>query len=452
MNRVIFFICLVFGLGMSFFKPPEGAIAFLLVLFVAAPIILVIRNYTDEKDFVTNIFLIALLARLAVGIAILFLDVTDYFAGDAFTYDATAYRLVEIWQGVPVPNDYLTYRATQTSGPGWGMNYLVAAIYFVCGRSILVGQSFCAVIGAATAPMIYFCAEKIFQNRRTAKISAILIAVFPSMVLWSSQMLKDGLVIFLLVLVMTMVLQLQVKFSYPAIVTLVLSLFGILTLRFYIFYIVVIAVAGSFTIGVNTSGKAIFRRMVVIFVIGLGLFYLGVLRNAGEEFETFGNLESVQRSRLDLATSAESGFGEGIDVSTPAGALAAVPIGLAYLMLAPFPWQMSSLRQTITLPEVLVWWAMIPLMFSGLWFALRHRLRTAIPILMFSLMLTVAYSIFQGNVGTAYRQRTQIQVFLFMFIAVGWTLILERRENKRAVRQAQERRFNDEMRRRHIAP
>jgi hypothetical protein len=46
-------------------------------------------------------------------------------------------------------------------------------------------------------------------------------------------------------------------------------------------------------------------------------------------------------------------------------------------------------------------------------------------------MLTMAYSIFQGNVGTAYRQRSQILVFYFIFVAVGAVLVLERRENRK---------------------
>ena len=80
-------------------------------------------------------------------------------------------------------------------------------------------------------------------------------------------------------------------------------------------------------------------------------------------------------------------------------------------------------------------WAMMPLMIIGIADTIRHRLREAFPALFFSLMLTLAYSIFQGNVGTAYRQRTQIQVFLFIFIAVGWTLRKEARENKQILAQ-----------------
>jgi hypothetical protein len=104
---------------------------------------------------------------------------------------------------------------------------------------------------------------------------------------------------------------------------------------------------------------------------------------------------------------------------------------MAYLLFAPFPWQLASLRQSITLPEMLAWWAAFPLLVMGIWFTVKYRLRQALPILLFTTMLTLAYSIFQGNVGTAYRQRSQILVFYFIFVAVGAVLVLERRENRR---------------------
>ena len=235
---------------------------------------------------------------------------------------------------------------------------------------------------------------------------------------------------------MTMVLRLQEKFNYLALLLLVFSLFGIFSLRFYIFYMVVIAVGGSFIIGVTGSVQSIVRRTAVLVLLGLGLTYLGVIRNASVDFETYANLERIQVSRQDLAQSADSGFGEDLDVSTTEGAISAVPIGLLYLMFAPFPWEMSNFRQVITLPEVLLWWAMMPLLASGLWYAIGKRLRSSVAVLVFSLMLTLAYSIFQGNVGTAYRQRTQIQVFLFIFIAVGITLYREGRENRKLMRGA----------------
>jgi hypothetical protein len=60
------------------------------------------------------------------------------------------------------------------------------------------------------------------------------------------------------------------------------------------------------------------------------------------------------------------------------------------------------------------------------------------PILIFTVMLTLAYSVFQGNVGTAYRQRAQLLVFYFIFVAVGFVLVKEKRE-ERKLQQEEER-------------
>ena len=214
-----------------------------------------------------------------------------------------------------------------------------------------------------------------------------------------------------------------------------------MSLRFYIFYMVAVAVAGSFLIGTTNSLRSIVGRSAALVIIGVGLTYFGVVRTATVDLDRFGSLEMVQRSRGDLATSAKSGFGSDLDVSTADGAITALPVGLTYLMLAPFPWQMANLRQAITLPEVLLWWMLIPLAIYGSWYTVKHRLRTAFPILIFTIALTIAYSIFQGNVGTAYRQRTQIQVFLFMFIAVGWVLLKEKRENVQIERRRRREMF-----------
>ncbi len=435
-DRYLITICLVLvTLGMITAAFPEGAASILIVLGLSTVTLFVFRRFSSDREFLTTIFLGALLVRLAFGIFIHVFEFRDFFGADASTYDFNGWRLVEYWSGQISTDDMALVRAWSTSGPGWGMNYLVGGIYYVIGRNIFAAQSFCAVFGAATAPMVYFCAAKMFSNRRVAKYSAVAIAFFPSFVIWSSQLMKDGLIIFLLVLAMTMVLQLQEKFSYLALVLLIFALFGIFSLRFYIFYMVAIAVGGSFIIGLTSSVQSIARRTAVLVLLGFGLTYLGVIRNATMDFDRYANLERIQSSRQDLATSAESGFGEDIDVSTTEGAISAVPIGVLYLMLAPFPWEMSNFRQTITLPEVLLWWAMMPLLVAGLWYTIRHRLRSSVPILIFSLMLTLAYSIFQGNVGTAYRQRTQIQVFLFIFIAVGITLYVEKRENRKLLRE-----------------
>jgi hypothetical protein len=92
---------------------------------------------------------------------------------------------------------------------------------------------------------------------------------------------------------------------------------------------------------------------------------------------------------------------------------------LAYLLFAPFPWAISGVRQALAVPETLLWYALMPAFVRGLVFTLRRHFRSALPIVVFAVSLTLAYALMQGNVGTAYRQRTQITMFFFIFMGAG---------------------------------
>ncbi|HZB45545.1 MAG TPA: glycosyltransferase family 39 protein, partial [Pyrinomonadaceae bacterium] len=284
----------------------------------------------------------------------------------------------------------------------------------------------------------------IFGSLRVSRIAALFVAFYPSLILWSSQGLKDGPIVFLLALIMLATLKLGERLQTKYFVVLALSLAGLISLRFYIFYMAVAAVVGSFLIGMRPlTSQSLARQFVVVVGIGLVLTYFGVLRRASAQLEVI-NLQMVQTTRADLAGSAQSGFGKEIDVSTTSGALTAIPVGVVYLLFAPFPWQLTNLRQSITLPEMLVWWASFPLLVLGAWFTVKFRLRQALPILIFTTMLTLAYSIFQGNVGTAYRQRSQILVFYFIFVAVGAVLLREQQEDSREQAIAERRAVAEE--------
>ena len=442
MNSVLIFLALVLCAGIAVFVPMFGAPAVIFCAVLAGLAGLVISRVKEDAQFLLRIFVGGLLVRMLVGTLIFSLNLQEFFGGDAFTYDFFGNSLLKYWQGQKYYWVYVEqFVGTGTGGGGgWGMIYLVAGIYRLVGQNLLAVQLFNAVLGAATAPLIYLCARHIFDNQRVARVASLLVAFFPSLVLWSAQGLKDGPIVFLLSFSMYATLKLGEKLNLKHMLLLGGALFCLLSLRFYIFYMVVAAIAGAFVIGMrDVSARNFLRQFVVIIVLGLSLTYLGVTRYASSQFENYGNLSAVQRSRSDLANS-NSGFGRDVDVSTTSGALAAIPVGFIYLMFAPFPWQLASLRQSITLPEMLVWWISFPMLVLGFWFSLKFRLRRISPILIFTTMLTLAYSVFQGNVGTAYRQRAQIVVFYFIFTAVGFVLMQEKREDRKrqqlAARQA----------------
>jgi 4-amino-4-deoxy-L-arabinose transferase-like glycosyltransferase len=328
-------------------------------------------------------------------------------------------------------------------GSGWGMVYVVAAVYALVGRNMLAVQFINAVFGAATAVVIYLCAQQVFQNSRVARIAGIAVAFYPSLVLWSAQGLKDGPIVLCLAIAILATLKLGQKLTLKYILVLVTVLLSLLALRFYVFYMICVAIGGAFVIGMQqVSATSFARQFSAVILLGLALTYIGVTRSATAQFEHYGDLGMLQRSRKDQARSAESGFGRDVDVSTTTGAISTIPVGIIYLLFAPFPWQITSLRQSITLPEMIIWWASFPLLVLGLWFAIKYRLRMISPILIFTVMLTLAYSVFQGNVGTAYRQRAQLLVFYFIFVAVGFVLMKEKREERKLRDEAERKRLS----------
>src|SRR5204862_4586452 len=107
------------------------------------------------------------------------------------------------------------------------------------------------------------------------------VAFYPSLVLWSSQGLKDAPIVFLLALSILATLRLGQKFNIKWVAVLALALFCLLSLRFYVFYMIVVAIGGSFLIGMReVTAQNFARQFLVDIVLGLGLAYLGLTLSA----------------------------------------------------------------------------------------------------------------------------------------------------------------------------
>src|SRR5258707_4980602 len=363
MNGLLAVLALVLFGAVLVVAPADGGPALMFVLPVAAIAAWMIIQFKTDERFLLRLFASALLVRILVGTLINVFQMQTFFGGDALTYDYFGYALLQIWEGNKNYEIAVDVFSRGGAASGWGMLYLVASVYKVVGRNMLAVQYANAVLGAATAPLAYMISLEIFPHKRVARICDLLSGFFPSLVLWSSQGLKDGPIVFLLVLSMLATLKLGNRFSFKYLTALVLALCCLLALRFYVFYIVVLSITVALILGRHRLTTQTFvRQLLIMIVIGMGLTYFGVSRYASQQFDAYGSLRHIQNMRLDASESALSGFGQDVDVSSPEGALSALPLGLSYLILAPFPWQLVSLRQAITLPEMILWWASLQLL------------------------------------------------------------------------------------------
>lgn len=370
-----------------------------------------IEERAQERRFLRRVFLLGLGLRVAVASFIALFNLEGFFGGDAGTYDWVGWAIARYWSGETA------FPVRPASQPGYF--YLVAAFYFVFGRAPFLVVLVNCVIGALHAVLIYKIAALTF-DRRVARGAALLTACFPSLVLWSAQLLKDALVIFCTLLSIYAILVLHRKFSLLWLALFFVALLPLHSLRNYVFYIVAFSALLSFVGHRRGLVMGLFVHAVLALAFLLALNSMGLLERELQTLSIESVLEQIHMSRTKLARFAQSGYAPEADVSTLGGALRFLPIGLTYLLLAPFPWSIANVRQAITLPEMVLWWGMFPWLLRGIAFAVRRKLADASVILLFVGSLTLVYALFQGNVGTAYRQRAQILVFLFIFVVAGW--------------------------------
>ena len=414
---VFYAIALIAGalkLGYWVSSSPDAGLTILVGLLPVVICVCVILKETTDRTFA-----LALSLRWALALLINWKHMESFFGADAGTFDEVGWAISNVWRGLVPYNSPFMADYTNHTRPGWGMFYYVASLYYVVGRDQLSVQLINCAFGAASCIVVYKIAQMIYPQTRVARTAALLAALSPSMILWSSQALKDGPIVLSLSLCALYTLKLQARLSLKNLILLLVSLFCLFSLRNYAFYLMFAAVALALLLaGKRFTPVRFIQGGVLVIVIGGALAYLG----AGQVTKDTFNLEKIQAGRAWSAKVAKSGFGGDVDITDPQAAIAFLPIGLVYVLFAPFPWMITNFRQLVTLPELIMWWLLVPMVIKGFWYAVRHRLKESFAIVIFTVGLTLVYALYQSNVGTAYRHRAQLYVFFFIFISIGLDL------------------------------
>ncbi|HEU4767900.1 MAG TPA: glycosyltransferase family 39 protein, partial [Pyrinomonadaceae bacterium] len=214
MNTLLILLALAVCCGVIFLLPgiAPGALAFCVA--VSIPTFIALARAHEEKTFLMRLFSLAVLVRICVATIIHIGNLQEFFGGDANTYHIFGESLNMSWHG----DKYHAgrYAGFIQSGVGaWGMLYVVAVVYEVLGGNMFAVQLINASVGASTAVVVYYVTQSLFGNSRVSKLAALLVAFFPSLILWSSQALKDGLIIMALALCILATLRLMEKITVP---------------------------------------------------------------------------------------------------------------------------------------------------------------------------------------------------------------------------------------------
>lgn len=398
----------------------EAAVALLAPAVVGAlSLALLVRFVTaddtdaEEARRIARWTAAAFVVHLVLGLVIAHSELLVRSLGpDAFTYDSLARDIVRHWTSdFPLPD--------VPSGKD-GFYYLLAALYWLFGSHPAAGIAVNATLAAALVPLLTDTTRRLFSPR-AARYAGALALLTPGILLWTSQLLKEAPVLFLLALAANCAVRLSERISVGAATVLA----GVTALLFTFRGWVGVMAAGGVIIGLVFGRRQLLSglgtgvtaaAMISLLVVVTGLGYSGYQTAVGSD------LQEASVVRRDLATSASTGFHADADISTPARALSYLPRGLVTLLLGPFPWQMRGGRQLLVLPDVVAWWALLPSLVRGLWAGARRRGRQILVLLMPALTTCVLLALAIGNFGTLVRERMQVFVLLVPFLCLGLSI------------------------------
>ena len=329
-------------------------------------------------------------------------------APDAVTYGLNAFRITQHWSGdFPLP--------LLPAGKE-GYYFLLAGVYRVFGVHVVAGLVLNAALAAAMVPLVSDTTRRLFGADAARWIPPILV-LLPSMMLWPSQLIKEAPVLFLVAVAANGATRLTERFTVTSLAAVALSMALLLSFRGH----VALVLAGGLLAGIAVGrrhllggvGTGLVMLSVVVVLLSFGLGY------SGFDAAVNADLEQANMIRRDAAITGRSGYDVDVDISTSREALTYLPRGLVSFVLGPFPWQISGARQLPVLPDMLVWWALMPSLWRGIRDGRRLVGRRRLVVLLPAFTTACLLSLAVGNFGTLVRERLQIVVLVAPVIALG---------------------------------
>ena len=353
---------------------------------------------------------IAFGAHLLFGLAStnISFDVRLFLGADGIGYDRVATKIVAHWQeGLPFP--FVPHGKE-------GFYYLLAGLYWIFGSYTASGLAVNAALAAGLIPLMSDTTHRLF-GASAARYAAPLVVVLPGMFLWTSQLMKEAVFLFLLAVALNSAVRLMERTSLMSLGLLTVSLALAFTVRAWIALVIAAGLLAGMVFGhkrlISGLGTG-FSTLVVVAAVMLasGLGYQGYQAAVSVD------LEQANLVRRDL-TSSQTGYEAEVDISRASSALTYLPQGVVNFMAGPFPWHIRGVRQLPFVPDMIVWWCLLPFLWLGYRRAGvlvgRRRLLMVLPAVGTVLLLSLAL----GNFGTVVRERLQVILLIVPLIALG---------------------------------
>ena len=358
-----------------------------------------------------------------------------------------------------------------------GFVYLETALFIIFGPDVRIPLLLNSATAVVAALLIYASAVRLFDSR-VALIAAAVVALYPSLILWSSLNLKDSLTtavamsaVWALVAFATQPRVLFMLAPFAAAEALV-YLRGYVAATIAIGAALTIAVAAlpwsrrvtSAAIGFVLATAIVFQSLAAIRVgegnqllttfeqvraamaVGANTAFVPTLTpkpSASGPPATAGPSATVPPSATTVAPSVATVAPSAAvvsDTAAPAASdaespptmtLSYLPVGLAYAIFAPVPLLTRRVQELIAAPEM-VWWYVLCLGALVTVWRERRGWRALTPVVLTTGGILLVLALTEGNVGTLFRHRGMVVPLVALLAAPALAQIAGRFTTRKA--------------------
>ena len=366
---------------------------------------------------ISRIILIALVIRISFLLLGHFLISLPDSTADAVTFEELAWLISQ---------DGFYNLLTNFNGPtDKFISWLIAIPYSLFGRSVLMAKSLSLFFGILNVYLGWKLAEKIWDNDTAVKVAWIL-ALFPSLILYSVLIMREVYVCFFLLIALNGIVS---WFKNNSFNSFILAIAGFVGATFFhgammiggIIFILIVGIISSKNILLSLFKLSIRPKYFIfflIFLVGSGLYLTNKIKVPKlKHFEHSTQIESLLRKTI-ISTRGDASYPEWTKANSPIELIYKMPIRATYFLFSPFPWNVHKSEHMIGMLDAFLYMYFVYLIILN-----REVIRKN-PVLKIILLILLCYifvfSVGVGNFGTSVRHRSK---FIIMIVLLSAPLI-----------------------------
>lgn len=378
------------------------------------------KDYMDKyeiKRLTLFWFLFALTISLFIGFAI---HLFSHYAGFSGFYPLASGADDTLYDSCGIQMMLLGKIET---APSW-YPYIVGFIYMVMGKNI--GFVFGKILNVIFRAFTVFLAVKmvgelsedcnIKEMKRRINFTGFLTSLYPAHLFYSTQLLKDSIIILLIMCSLYYALKsLRNKKYIKNYIILFIFLVVLSKFRIYATLAIIVAYIGYLIFLNSFDKKFILPLLALIIFIGLGLAAAG-FGFMGINFLRYWNPDTISAFRESTYSIGGAAAGIQIDFTSPIKFLLTYSYSLITVIFGPLPWQFRSATHLIALPEAIILWCSIPIIIRQLTCLKKNRPENLLLVFCFCLAGIVA--LFSDNIGANTRLRMGVIIPLIVYMSL----------------------------------